>query len=30
MLINIVALFAIAALFGVYMALRVFKGVMPP
>jgi hypothetical protein len=30
MLIYIVALFAIAALLGVYMVLRVFKGVMPP
>jgi hypothetical protein len=30
MLIYALALFAIAALFGVYMILRVFKGVMPP
>lgn len=30
MLIYAVALFAIAALFGVYMVLRVFRGAMPP
>ena len=30
MLIYAVALFAIAALVGVYMVLRVFKGAMPP
>lgn len=30
MLIYLVAVFAIAALLGVYMALRVFKNVMPP